>query len=231
MNNATVEDFQKLSPQTIATLEMIAEYGGDAPAPEPSTSTIVQSPVATFVKFPKIPRFEKVSVLITEKLDGTNAQVIVPEDPEAPLLVGSRNRWIVPGKSTDNFGFAGWVHDNAAAIRTLGPGTHYGEWWGVGIGRGYGLTERRWSLFNTHRPLPVGLPANIGIVPVLYHRQADLFNGSWGNIPEVVRALRQNGSKAVPGYMKPEGVVLTINNQLYKVVFDKHGPSPEEAVS
>jgi len=231
MNTGTLSEEQVKEILEAVALKAQSSNQEAVPAPEPSTSTIAQSPVATFVKFPKIPRFEKVSVLITEKLDGTNAQVVVPEDPEAPLLVGSRNRWITPGKSTDNFGFAGWVHDNAAAIRTLGPGTHYGEWWGVGIGRGYGLTERRWSLFNTHRPLPVGLPANIGIVPVLYHRQADLFNGSWGNIPEVVRALRQNGSRAVPGYMKPEGVVLTINNQLYKVVFDKYGPSPEEAVS
>jgi hypothetical protein len=180
-----------------------------------------------FIKFPKIPRMESVSLLITEKIDGTNAQVTVPEDPDESLLVGSRNRWITPGKTTDNFGFAQWVSEHEVAIRTLGPGTHYGEWWGPGIGRGYGVVDRRWSLFNVHRD---NVPCCVGQVPVLYHRQWDMFNQDTAQeLVEVLHHLQATGSVASPGFMRPEGVVVTMAGSLYKVIFDKAGPSPEES--
>lgn len=188
--------------------------------------------MAEFKKFDKIPRMANTQLIITEKIDGTNAQIEVPEDPEAPLLVGSRNRYITPGKTTDNFGFAAWVEDNKVALRLLGPGRHYGEWWGPGIGRGYlpAAESRRWSLFNTSRPLDPGLPSNVGQVPVLYHRQLDLFHGSFEAelLRNVMVSLECRGSVAVPGFMKPEGVVINIGGHLYKYVFDKRGPSPEE---
>lgn len=204
------------------------QSGQTALVEAPSTSPTVPLPVADFVKFPKIPRFEKLSIIVTEKIDGTNAQIVVPEDPSHPILVGSRNRWITPGKGTDNFGFAAWAYERERELRLLGTGTHYGEWYGQGIGRGYGMDHREWLLFNIHRPLPEGLCPGIGIVPLLYHRQADMFNGMWGELPNVIRGLRQNGSRAVPGYMNPEGVVISINGDLAKLVFSKTGPSPEE---
>ena len=50
----------------------------------------------------------------------------------------------------------------------LGVGQHFGEWWGFGIQRGYGLHERRFSLFNTGRwSDPAVRPACCGVVPVL----------------------------------------------------------------
>ena len=33
----------------------------------------------------------------------------------------------------------------------LVPGRHFGEWWGSGIQRGYGLDEKTFSLFNAYR--------------------------------------------------------------------------------
>lgn len=200
-----------------------------APVEEPSTNTTAPLPVVDFVKWPKIQRLEKINIIATEKLDGTNAQVLLRDG--LPMMVGSRNRWITPGKGTDNFGFANWAYEHEAQLRLLGPGTHYGEWYGCGIGRGYGLLERRWALFNIHRPLPDECKAiGVELVPLLYHRQADLFNG-WSILPEVIEHLKVNGSRAVPGYMKPEGVVLTINGERYKIVFDKRAPSPEEGLS
>lgn len=185
-----------------------------------------------FKKFAKIPRMANTQLIITEKIDGTNAQIEVPEDPDAPLLVGSRNRYITPGKTSDNFGFAAWVDTYQDKLRLLGPGLHYGEWWGPGIGRGYLPTaeSRRWSLFNTSRPLPEGLPSGVGQVPVLYHRQLDLFHGNLEaeELRNVIIRLEYNGSVAAPGFMKPEGVVINIGGHLYKYVFDKGGPSPEE---
>lgn len=173
-----------------------------------------------FEEFPKIPRLRR-DCIITEKLDGTNSQVLIPEDG-GPLLVGSRNRWIAPGKTTDNFGFAGWVAEHEAEIRTLGPGRHFGEWWGAGIQRRYGLTEKRWSLFNTTRWSAPGavLPACVGLVPVLY---AGVFSDN--AVADALDRLRSSGSAAAPGFMQPEGVVvfLAANRSLFKVTLGDDG--------
>jgi hypothetical protein len=56
-------------------------------------------------------------MVITEKLDGTNAQIFIADDGE--VIAGSRNRWITP--LNDNFGFARWVFENEDALRALGP--------------------------------------------------------------------------------------------------------------
>lgn len=70
---------------------------------------------------------------MTEKIDGTNGQIVIT--PEGQVFAGSRNRYVEPGN--DNYGFAQWVKSNEAALRDLlGPGRHYGEWWGAGIQRG-----------------------------------------------------------------------------------------------
>jgi hypothetical protein len=37
-----------------------------------------------FEPFPKIPRLKNSLMRITEKIDGTNAQILIPEDPEQP---------------------------------------------------------------------------------------------------------------------------------------------------
>lgn len=183
-----------------------------------------------FPSFPKIPRLFR-DCIVTEKLDGTNAFVYIPEDGDRSILVGSRHRWITPGKNTDNYDFAGFVSNNETAIRRLGPGYHYGEWWGAGIARKYGLTERRWSLFNTGKELPEGLPSNITKVPVL---RIVTFNYVEGAIEQ----LQRDGSIAAPGFMKPEGIVVKhlASGQLFKYTFDGDGnkgpnkQSPEQGV-
>jgi hypothetical protein len=181
-----------------------------------------------FLKFPKIPRMANTTITITEKIDGTNAQIIVPDSESEPLVVGSRNRFISPGKTTDNYGFAAWVAEHSDQLRFLGPGRHYGEWWGQGIGRGYALTEKRFWLFSYRGELDPGLPTEVGRVPVLYNRQVDYSYVAGEEIRSVFINLEYNGSVAVPGYMNPEGVVIDIGGFKMKVVFDKRGPSPEE---
>src|SRR5262249_48952948 len=118
-----------------------------------------------FRAWPKLARLRRPFV-ITEKIDGTNAAIGFQEVEESVdnaccYLIGhglpltavyaqSRNRIITPEQ--DNHGFARWVHDNAFALfEVLGLGLHFGEWWGSGIQRGYGLPkgEKRFSLFNT----------------------------------------------------------------------------------
>lgn len=75
-----------------------------------------------FIPFDKIPRLKR-GCVITEKIDGTNAQVVVGED--GSVRAGSRKRWITP--EDDNFGFAAWVRRNEEELRELGPGQHFGE--------------------------------------------------------------------------------------------------------
>lgn len=150
-----------------------------------------------FVEFPKLARLAR-EVIVTEKIDGTNAQVCITED--GGFYVGSRTRWITP--EDDNFGFARWAHENREELMQLGPGSHFGEWWGAGIQRRYGLTERRWSLFNTVR-WGESRPACCHVVPVLYRGVFDTIA-----IDGQLNALAREGSVAAPGFMKPEGVVV-----------------------
>ena len=169
-----------------------------------------------FTGFPKLARLSR-ECIITEKLDGTNAQVYITEDGN--MLVGSRTRWITPEQ--DNHGFAAWAHAHRDELMTLGVGRHFGEWWGQGIQRKYGMTEKRWSLFNVSRWCLAGetpqriptadprtekyqdvLPACCSLVPVLYH---GIFTTD--ACEAAIADLRANGSKAAPGYLSPEGIV------------------------
>lgn len=170
-----------------------------------------------FIEFPKIARLRR-EIVVTEKIDGTNASVHVTEAGE--VYAGSRTRWITP--EADNFGFAAWVKANEASLRDgLGVGTHYGEWWRSGIQRGYGLTkgEKRFSLFNVARWADDAVrPSCCGVVPTLYR-------GPWS--PDAIEAhveqLRSDGSFAAPGFMRPEGVVVyhTAARALFKVTLEK----------
>lgn len=150
-----------------------------------------------FVEFPKMPRLSR-EIVISEKIDGTNAQICITEDGD--IFAGSRTRWI--NVHDDNFGFANWVAGNRIALFELGPGRHFGEWWGHGIQRGYGLKERRFSLFNTHR-WSESRPEICHVVPVLHK---GLFDTAMINA--IVEELRFTGSRAAPGFMNPEGVVV-----------------------
>lgn len=166
-----------------------------------------------FEAFPKIPRLNR-GMVITEKIDGTNAAVIITENGQ--IGAQSRKRLITP--DVDNYGFAGWVHDNAEALAdALGPGRHFGEWWGQGIQRRYGLQEKRFSLFNASRWSATDLAAvpQLGVVPVLHAG-----NFSHDSIRECVHDLATEGSAAAPGFMDPEGVVVYLSaaNQMFKVM-------------
>ena len=60
-----------------------------------------------FVKFDKIPRLNR-EIIITEKIDGTNAGIYV--DEVGDVYAASRTRWIT--LESDNFGFARWVEEH-----------------------------------------------------------------------------------------------------------------------
>lgn len=166
-----------------------------------------------FKEFPKIFRFNR-EVVVSEKIDGTNAQILIEQD--GTFLCGSRNKWIVPGD--DNAGFAKWAHEHKDELITLGPGQHFGEWWGAGIQRRYGMKSKVFSLFNAHRwSDPASRPACCNVVPILWRGLLQDFNAE-----KVMADLKASGSIAAPGFMDPEGIVVyhTASNACFKKTFD-----------
>lgn len=184
-----------------------------------------------FEPFPKVPRLSR-EMTITEKIDGRNASVWVSYAPslnptednltsrvarelaEAGIFrvlheglmysirAGSRTQFIVPCKGGDNLGFAAWVGHNLQELVKLGEGVHHGEWWGQGIGRGYGLYEKRFSLFNTAR-WSKERPECCHVVPVLCQVPFDT-----RYVELVMDTLKVGGSRAAPGFKRPEGVMI-----------------------
>lgn len=167
-----------------------------------------------FEGFEKLARWNR-EVFVTEKIDGTNAQVVVSDDGLS-LIAGSRTRWITP--SDDNFGFARWVEENKTDLLNLGPGRHFGEWFGKGIQRNYGLADKRFSLFNVSRWDTAARPACCSVVPTLWRgNMEDL------DVTAIMNGLRDGGSVAAPGWSKPEGIVIyhVASGQSFKKTFDK----------
>jgi hypothetical protein len=180
-----------------------------------------------FRKFPSIPRVNS-PIVVTEKLDGTNGQIAWLSGDECPstkdiyplysyeflnvetketrmfyLYAGSRNRYLTP--ESDNYGFASWVECNSYDLTDLGPGRHYGEWWGKGINRNYGQTGRKFSLFNVTRWTNEILPTCCSTVPVLYEGEETI---AMDHTYSVLDQMYDTGSTAAPGFMKPEGIVV-----------------------
>jgi len=190
---------------------------------------------------------------ITEKLDGTNSSIFIYDPMEDDgnqeyyttakdalgklwnIRAGSRNRWINP--SNDNYGFASWVWATAAELVGLGEGHHFGEWWGKGIQRNYGLKEKRFSLFNTHRWTEHSKPTCVipnsnpnaeqkstEHPPSCCHVVPVLFNGSFSTevAKNSMRKLEIEGSIAAKGFMNPEGIIVhhDTSNQYFKALID-----------
>jgi hypothetical protein len=204
-----------------------------------------------FQEFEKIARLNR-EVIVTEKIDGTNGQVHIRpaagnalemgydtqiECDGVPCYIraGSRNRWVMHLGSDDNNGFGRWVHAHAHELAALGAGAHFGEWWGQGIQRKYGLTEKRWSLFNVSRWDDGREPPCCHVVPILASGI-----GMDAAVERALQLLRTDGSRAAPGFMNPEGVVVfhTHSRSLFKVTLERdqehksqvaRAPAPELA--
>lgn len=174
----------------------------------------------TFSPFPKIPRWSKAQhICISEKIDGTNAQIVINEDA-TDFKCGSRSRWITP--NDDNFGFARWAEERREHILKLGKGQHFGEFWGLGIQRCYNLKEKRFSLFNSLRwnteeqkEKLASIPG-VDVVPQLYLGPMDDTA-----IEDAMRRLETEGSVAAPGFQNPEGIVVFMpgSRSLFKKTF------------
>lgn len=199
----------------------------------------------TFEPFQKIPRLHG-NVHVSEKLDGTNAcfeYAAIPHSglKDAAYLVGacSRNRRLFElvlghdglpigapvwdGKG-DNAGFGAWVLANLDGLRRLGYGRHFGEWYGQGIQRTYGLDHKRFALFRAPKHgVPEGCP--VSVVPEL-----DVWGEfDTGRLALLMAELRLSGSHAAPGYMNPEGIVIfhARSGQLFKYTYEA-GPKGQK---
>lgn len=156
--------------------------------------------MSDFPEFPKIARLSR-DCTITEKLDGTNVLIRVHVDGET-ITAGSRTRWITP--EDDNYGFAQWVCNNRSNLLKLGPGDHYGEWWGSGIQKRYVNQPKTFSLFNTHRWADEAVrPKCCSLVPVLYQ---GVFCST--AVDFAMQMLMRDGSKANPECKRPEGIII-----------------------
>ena len=153
-----------------------------------------------FEAWPKIPRDILGYVIITEKMDGTNACVVI----EDGVIVGiqSRKRMLNVDKTEDNYGFAGYVMQNEEKFLALGEGKHYGEWAGVGIQKNpheldakyfYLFDVRRWG--DHHVP-----PEGIRVVKILHQGE---YSGAI--VDNVMNELKD--TSVSEGY-KPEGIIV-----------------------
>jgi hypothetical protein len=121
-------------------------------------------------------------------------------------------------------------------VTGLGVGIHFGEWWGKGIQRNYGMNEKVFSLFNTKRWISVPsaevgmvfkdvvtgkdryvVPHCCNVVPVLYEGPFDQ-----SIINEALAALADTGSAAVPMWKPAEGIVVyhKAANQCFKATIE-----------
>lgn len=223
---------------TVTKVDARVDIPGGSTAGETVRKMLAEHPVTAagagehgvgpeFKAFSKIPRLSRLCT-VTEKIDGTLGLVYVSEDLSS-AAAGSKSRWVTPGKTTDNYGFAAWVQEHADELKQLGPGYHYGEWFGAGIQRQYGqeFGTKAFALFNVSRwhdpkrPATPGLtvedsidcPPCCTVVPILYR-------GTFNTlvIGKVVKDLAKSGSVLVPGFMRPEGVVVfhEASGHLYK---------------
>lgn len=168
----------------------------------------MENPVE-FRAFSKIPRLNR-DCSITEKIDGTNALVHISED--GTVTAGQRTMWVRWPNGPDNYGFGAWVKAHEEELRQLGPGSHYGEWYGLGIQRGYGLKEKRFMLFRVPKD---------GVLPACVELSTTLYQGPFSTeiVNETAQLLGLHGSQHVPGFMEPEGIVVfhEASGQRFKV--------------
>lgn len=188
-----------------------------------------------FEAFPKVPRFNR-EIIVTEKIDGTNAQLFITQSDglsdvshalarsgSLALFAGSRNRYLAP--ESDNFGFAAWASTNGVAlIELLGAGRHFGEWFGKGIQRGYGMETRELALFNTERwswfadarAAGKAVPEGLTTVPTLYRGKMDQ-----NEINYCLYHLKAYGSR-INRFPSAEGIMVyhSAANHSFKITVD-----------
>lgn len=181
-----------------------------------------------FKEWPKIPRGQNEEITITEKIDGTNACIIVEIGTDGqPHVIGMQSRsnllaykengeWIrcldEAGKPRENYGFAAWVIDNEETLSILGEGYHYGEWAGPGIQKNpHNLERKTFFLFNSDRWRDgrQQRPEGVECVPVLYEGPEYVYDDGVDGLEKATTVMMSKlwYDAKDKGY-HPEGVVV-----------------------
>lgn len=151
-----------------------------------------------FKAWDKIPRENPFKVTISEKINGTNACIIIIDGE----IVGVQSRKRLISLLDDNYGFARWVETNKGDLLNLGEGYHYGEWAGLGVQKNpHALDEKKFFLFNTFRwnENNPNRPLCCEVVPVLF--QGEL-------TPAIIPTLLNELQEKAADNQTPEGVVV-----------------------
>lgn len=155
-------------------------------------------------------------VTITEMIDGKSG-VLYVDKIKGIVTAGTRWTWL-DTPHWDGYGFQTWARVNEKALLNLGPGYHFGVWWGHDIERGYNLNQKRFSLLdNIMWDDLTKVPDCCGVVPELYRGpMTDTC------IPDTLRVLKEVGSLAAHGYKRPMGIVIRhlTGNVKYKVIIN-----------
>lgn len=160
-------------------------------------------------------------IIITEKIDGTNAHILI--GPDDTFKTFSRTREITP--EDDNYGFAKWAYSRKETLIQVfskeGEEVRiYGEWYGPGIAPkcAYNITEPRFALFSAplDRAGDFSILHRVDIVPTLY-------TGEYSKdiVDKVMQTLQEHGSYISKGFMRPEGIVIHFleQDERYKRTF------------
>lgn len=188
----------------------------------------------SYPSFPSIERLENLHCVITEKIDGTNGLIEYWIDsnpnhfPYCQVRFGSRNRYITT--TDDNSGFANFFFSHKSRILEIignleEPPTQsiriYGEWFGKGIQRGYGLDQKYFMPFSSfwaEKMIEAGIP-NIKEPAILY-------TGKFieAEVDHQMGILKFDGSHVVPGYRNPEGIVIYFSHYNFRLKQTFTGP-------
>ena len=193
----------------------------------------------SYPSFPSIERLENLYCHITEKVDGTNGLIEIGIQTDLLLTVnfGSQNRYI--SSHDDNMGFVNFFEQHTGDIFNIYdmikeekgditlPLHIYGEWFGKGIQRGYGLADKHFmpfSEFLATKLIDAGVP-NIKM-PVTLHSG----KFSIATLDGCMNKLKDEGSQVIPGYNRPEGVVIYFPTYNFRLKETFEGPKWKDAI-
>ena len=187
---------------------------------------------ASYPSFSSIERLENIYCVISEKIDGTNGLIEIQNKANnsntGSMIVkfGSRNRYI--SFSDDNAGFANFFRHYEKKFKNMAkeiiassynedsqtdeiptenyPLRIYGEWFGKGIQRGYGLDDKYFmpfSSFYAEHMIKAGIP-NIMMPNIMYTGKFSL------EVVDNCMNCLTSGSfhNLITNYDNPEGIVI-----------------------
>lgn len=189
----------------------------------------------SYPSFPSIERLENLYCHITEKVDGTNGLIKISRY----VCFGSRNRYITPEDDNNGFAkfFSKYQKELFSVFNTIdkeyppngidAPLNIYGEWFGKGIQRGYGLAEKHFmpfSEFLATKLIDAGVP-NIKMPVTLYSGKFSI-----ATLDGCMNKLKDEGSQVIPGYNRPEGVVIYFPTYNFRLKETFEGPKWKDAI-